>query len=682
MANVGTVQSVTGVVRAISEDGSERILRAGDSVAENEKIITGDGVVVIAFTDGTVLDLGGNSSIVLNDDVLSPEGEQTAQSEKSANEEVAALQDALINNPNFDPTTELPAAAAGTPATGVADNDGHSTVSVNYLNPEAPVEAGFDTIGINQEFQQPEEDLPPVIDDDSPPVIEENGRPSAGATLESVDEDDLGGKQNPISGEISDEFNAATNLYLYPSYAQGNQDDAPGDDNQGASAPTTVVGTLNASFGSDGAGDIVFNSAGQPALTSGGETVFYWVSGDGHTLIAYTSEGMLFGQSSGGGGNYPATVIFVAEITDPLTGAYSFSLEGPLDHSDGSTEDNLIVDVAYTITDSDGDTAQGALSIDIDDDSPVIELTKSSDNASEFTIDNHDEVSSAGYHNSYGYYVKTLDSGGNVISNNPSKGVIVENDVHFSHGGFTGPDTVLGYSQEQIGYFIIPNGDGRNAGLVDGQAVTFQFIGGQWQAFADIAGVVTPIVGAGSHVLFDIASLNKDGQDHMDDTNLIGNQNWEDLQIPNGDGDYNDVNINVNWSKVTVTGDAVESVSFGADGGGSSSIDFTFDPFDIAATSNGAVIRLEAKDTDGDGLNDQIVGLAGGIEILTIDGILEGAYDVNVLGAIDDGVADVDQSITVHVAATDGDGDVTLADLNININIDLNQVLVEPAAVA
>ena len=166
MANIGTVQSVTGLVRAIAEDGSERILSVGDSVAENEKIITGSGVIVIAFTDGTVMDLGSNSSIVLNDDVLNQEGAQAVQSRESANDEVAALQEALVN-PNFDPTADLPATAAGAPAAGTTGNNGHTLTSIDYLNPEAPVESGFDTVGISNEFLQADEELPPLIG--SPP---------------------------------------------------------------------------------------------------------------------------------------------------------------------------------------------------------------------------------------------------------------------------------------------------------------------------------------------------------------------------------------------------------------------------------------------------------------------------------------------------------------------------------
>ncbi|AFT68056.1 retention module-containing protein [Cycloclasticus sp. P1] len=212
MANVGTVQSVTGIVKAIAEDGTERILSIGDTVAENEKIVTGDGVIVIAFTDGTVLDLGSNSSIVLNEDVLNQEGEQIAQNRADANDEVAALQEALANNPDFDPTAELPATAAGPAAGGTEGNNGHSIVSVDYLNPKAPVESGFDTLGISQEFLQPDEELPPVIEDD--PVIEEELNPpvdyDASVTAQFVEEAPFEFNLENPAGSVGDEWPATS----------------------------------------------------------------------------------------------------------------------------------------------------------------------------------------------------------------------------------------------------------------------------------------------------------------------------------------------------------------------------------------------------------------------------------------------------------------------------------------
>ena len=367
MANIGTVQSVTGLVRAIAEDGTERILSVGDRVAENEKIITGDGVIVIAFTDGTVLDLGSNSSVVLNDDVLNPDGEQTAQSRSEAENEVAALQEALANDPNFDPSA-LPATAAGPAAGGTDDNNGHTVVSVDYLNPRAPVEAGFDTIGISQEFLQPEEELPPVIED---------GSSSTGDTTAFVDEDDLGEQESreqffdespqavkAFSFGILDAFQESTGCYAHYAYAQGNNDVQEGDDIP-VDSSTTVTGILNANFGSDGPGAITFNAADTQPVgdSSGGYDLEYWVSDDGYSLVAYIAPDGYEGDVK--------EVIFTAQITDPTTGDYTTTLYGPVDHADGSTEDNLVIDLGYTITDSNGDSAEGVLAYDIDDDTPL-----------------------------------------------------------------------------------------------------------------------------------------------------------------------------------------------------------------------------------------------------------------------------------------------------------------------
>lgn len=308
----------------------------------------------------------------------------------------------------------------------------------------------------------------------------------------------------------------------------------------------------------------------------------------------------------------------------------------------------------------------------VDNDIPSILVSQSSDDSSEFTMTNHDEVSSAGYHNSYGYYVKTLDADGNVISDTPTIGVIIETDVHFKHGGFTDAKTVTGYDIEQIGFFIIPDGGNRFATFEDGVAVTFQFVNGQWRAFSD-SGAIT---GRGSHVLFDNGEFNKDGQDHVINNKLAGNQNWEDLQIPNGDGDYNDVNTNVDWTKVTVSGDVVDSVSFGDDTPGA--VDFSLSDNIVmngSFTSNGKAIEFTARDTDNDNHNDQIVGSTEDGEILTIDGLLDGEYSVNVLGPIDDDAGDATVDLQANVSATDGDGDESNVILNINLNIDTNQVL-------
>ena len=944
MKPTGIIQSVSGVVKAVALDGTERILNVGDVVELNEQVITGaSGAVVIALSDGTTMKIGHDETVTLNADTSPTE----------AQSDVAEIQAALQTDPNFDPS-DLPATAAGNPAAGGAGNSGSSFVEVEHLEPEAEVTSGFETKGIEQQFNEGSEG-DGIID----------SVPTAGTITVMLDEDDLAVAEfDDAHYEVLElAFETATGLDAQRASSEGANDEALGDDLTPPS-PTVLSGALVADFGADGPGDIVFNLAGtQPTgLSSAGEALQYHVSADGHSLIAY----ILTEEAIDGDGpvSTVAEIIFSAEITDVDAGLFRVELYGPLDHPDGSTEDNLLIDLGFTISDVDGDTELGVLQLDVDDDSPVIinsesssvdedglnggnegdsyedggditgaaltaegdlnilwgaddggsselsvafdsqvapsglssngaaitysinddaqilvahtgsdaaieanwvftvelsdlqsgsysfellsnldhdvvnteddiglsfaftvkdsdgdtvnssftvtvnddgpvaagnielslqedvstvsegnvfdsgsskgadgavvnldsspegvygslelnadgsyvytlnnaaaniqalatservtetfeytmvdgdgdtasgqltvtimgtnevvlindepEITndkpviilgESSGSAAEFTITNHDDVSSAGYHNSYGYYVKTFDADGNAL---PTVGVILENDVHFAHDGFAKPITVTGYSQEQIGYFLIPHGGGANSELTDGEVVSFSEAGGQWKAFAADG---SALVGAGSAVLFDVAALNKDGQDHMQDNELVGNQNWEDLQIPNGDGDYNDVNVNVEWTGVTVTGKVVEEVSYGADGEGS--IDFSLDNEDdviiVGADleSNGHSIMFKAVDSTGDGHYDQIIGYtAEDGDVLIIDHVLEGAYEVSILGPIDDveGETHADVDITAHVAVTDGDGDMAYADLAIHIDIDMHQVLATPAA--
>lgn len=476
MGSIGIVKAISGDVKAISIDGAERTLLVGDSVEMNEQIITGAvGSVVIGFSNGAIMDLGHDSTVTLNDESIASDGDanQIAQSPDDAQSEVAAIQAALENDDNFDPSN-LPATAAGTPEAGVGAEDGGSTiVNVDYLNPEETPENGFDTVGINQSFDVPEEDLQVAFD------------------------------------------------------ASSSSDDGPS--------------------------------------------------------ITTTQQ----------------------------------------------------VDIAY-----------------------------------EFTITNHDEVSSAGYHSSYGYYIK--DAAGN-----PTTGVVVWDDVQDAD---TTPVSVTGFSPDQIGFFIIPNGEHRNGSLADNTNVTFKFVdgsgnevavgtaGAQWQAFD---GAVA-LNGNGSHVLFDVAELNSDGQNHVTDNGLAGNQNWEDLQIPRGDGDYNDLNVNVEWTSVTATGSTADA-QFGADGPGS--VDFSLGAVTILGnlTSNGESIFFEARDTNADGNNDLLVGKTASGDVLTIDGILDSAdYDINLLGPIDSSnTGSDDVQFTANVQVTDSDGDIAAAILNFNIDVSI-----------
>ncbi len=92
-------------------------------------------------------------------------------------------------------------------------------------------------------------------------------------------------------------------------------------------------------------------------LTSGGATVV--IATDGLTMRG-TADGQL---------------IFVLTVTNKVTGAFTFTQYGPLDHPDkgeAGAADTLRLQFSYTVTDKDGDHATGIGSIDIRDDAPSI----------------------------------------------------------------------------------------------------------------------------------------------------------------------------------------------------------------------------------------------------------------------------------------------------------------------
>jgi Domain of unknown function (DUF5801)/RTX calcium-binding nonapeptide repeat (4 copies) len=233
----------------------------------------------------------------------------------------------------------LPAAGDGTPASGA-----------NFSNASVDPLLGPDPLPL-----LPPEALPPIeftrIEAVTP---QQDLLPSTGPNDPvSIDEDDISSAYSQGIGNI----------------------DSPGDDN-----PINLTGTLNftpgdptttvdfASMdtlvvqGADSKGNVI-------ALTSQGhDLVYMWDSG-ASTLKAVWAD-------------QPDHVVFQIAV-DPTSGDYTLTLLDQLDHpyhDDPSTtaddgivtafEDNLIVDLIYTVTDGDGQTATGSLSVDFDDDMP------------------------------------------------------------------------------------------------------------------------------------------------------------------------------------------------------------------------------------------------------------------------------------------------------------------------
>ena len=370
---IGVIKALIGEVKATAADGSTRTLQLGDMVYANELITTGPGgAVEIEFADGSVMDLGRSTQALLDEAVFDPTATAVADApSEDVPDDVAAIQQALLEGEDPTEIGEATAAGAGVEGTG---NEGHEPVFVDYLNPEVTPDAGFDTIGVSNSYDLPEEDIIILPEDEAP-----NDVPVTNETTALVDEDDLGGEfflafAGP-SG-IQSAFETDTGFFSQFPFVFGNNDEASGDDLPPDSS-TTVTGSLNADFGADGPGSVQFNPAGaQPAgLTSGGEPVQFWVSADGSMLVGYilTSPDYESDVISIQGEFYQyAEIIFTAEIPDAGVTDYAFTLHGPLDQATGGNENNLNIDLSYVIADSEGDTANGILQVNVDDDSPVI----------------------------------------------------------------------------------------------------------------------------------------------------------------------------------------------------------------------------------------------------------------------------------------------------------------------
>ena len=205
-----------------------------------------------------------------------------------------------------------------------------------------------------------------------------------------------------------------------------------------------------------------------------------------------------------------------------------------------SGSDNFSVKVS----DGHGGTATETVNVNVagaaDAATVSLQVGAATAHSASFSVTNLDHLSSAGYSNSYGYYV--MDANGN-----PTTGQIVFANAHSEDNV---AKTITGVDQSHVGFFLIPNGHSDNSSLADGTNVTFsKDSSGNWQA-VDSAGHV--LSGDGAKVLFDKGSLNGDGVTHVTDNSVGGNQNWEDLN-GGGDRDYNDVNMNVVWNTTAST---------------------------------------------------------------------------------------------------------------------------------
>ncbi|WP_322978177.1 retention module-containing protein [Pseudomonas sp. C11] len=423
----------------------------------------------------------------------------------------------------------------------------------------------------------------------------------------------------------------------------GGEGDVPG-------TYTTVTGTLDFTTGSDGFGSIALsgpNVLGSESVTS------TWNAQTNILTISSDTRG----------------VLLTVALTDPAAGAYSVQLHQPLMHVAGLDENDITLQIGYTLTDGDGDTAEGRLDVLVNDDTPTIQALQPGFESQATLLG-----SNAGFDNSYGYYTRDADG-------NPSVGKVIWADVKAEATGST--FDLDGLDPNEVGFFIIPNG-AANAALSNGAEVTFeQDADGNWQAL--LGGV--PLTGAGgANVLFDRAEFNPGGS-HLQDNAAPGNQNWEDV-TDNADYDYNDVSTNVTWgmplqvdetdlgtpqAAVSRNFSSAFNAEYGADGPGSLTYGLVINSADsgLVETASGQAVKLVLNGSVVEGRTE-----TGNALVFTLSVDAAGVVTLTQLLAVVHPTAQPDElqllgagKVALQATISDADGDHSSA------SIDLGQVV-------
>lgn len=336
------------------------------------------------------------------------------------------------------------------------------------------------------------------------------------------------------------------------------------------------------------------------------------------------------------------------------TGAFQFEVLSALKHSSQGEDLLNLPRIMFMGQDGDGDIIGVELNASVKDDVPIVTVSEAVPVAAHgFTVEY--KGGEAGYNNSFGYYFKNPDG-----TIDTSKGGMVLWDNVKTEGN-AAVSLPTGVTADQIGFFIIPNGDGRNGALGDTQAVSFQQVNGKWTAF--VGGVA--LSGDGAPVYFSDQRLNSDGQSHVQQTpsgtsagqDSRGNFNWEDLKITStsSDKDYDDVNLNLNWNVPLLVKDAEADAGTSSDTDGkalSGSFQFNFGADGAAATGSKTFGLSVGAQGQASTLKDTATGstvlvkMEGGAAVgyILIGGVQTNVFKVTVAGdAANNGQVTVEQ---------------------------------------
>ena len=114
-------------------------------------------------------------------------------------------------------------------------------------------------------------------------------------------------------------------------------------------APVNASGVLAHDFGPDGAGAVLLSGAELPA----GFT--YALNAEGTQLTVLQN----------------GTPVLLVALSDTVSGAYSVTQLAAIHHPAGGDENDVQFTINYLVTDSTGDSVEGAFGINVDDDAPT-----------------------------------------------------------------------------------------------------------------------------------------------------------------------------------------------------------------------------------------------------------------------------------------------------------------------
>jgi phage-related protein len=431
-----------------------------------------------------------------------------------------------------------------------------------------------------------------------------------------------------VNGEVAIDINDDTPVTSSGTVVQLD-DDALAGGNPGGNgdvAPDVIdaSGTLQFSYGADGAGSISW-------LTSGAPAGFTYETADDNLLV-----------KQGG-----STVMTLTLNTS--TGAYSVVQNAPIMHTAIQDENSQTFTIAYQLTDNDGDTVLGDMSIVVNDDTPTV--------LANANIQLDDDALSGGNAGGAGDVNPDSENTSGVLSHSfgaDGAGILA----------WTTAGAPVGFSYEASGTDLLIR-----------------------QGVQTVITLTLDTETGAYSVLQNAAISHASGMNENNQVFLVG------YQVTDSDGDFvtGEISIDVNDDTPTVSGNLVVQLDDDALAGGISGGNGDISPDSVNATGT----LQFSYGADGAGTISWLtIGAPSGFtyetagsDLLVKQGITTvmtlllntstGAYSVVQNAPIEhaDNQDENSQAFTISYQVADSDGDTVLGDLNILVNDDTPTVL-------